>query len=470
MATFDLPQGAENGTETRETDHGEGDSGSSFEFLQANAIWFIRLRWLVVFFFFALALFGSSGLAQKLGLHLEPLWLLEMGAALFFLNLFFYFQCRRIPQQERGSIRTNLWLQIIFDLCAVCVVIIHVGATESFAPFLFAVHVVLSCIFFKPRESFIVLLISIALYLGCVILQFGGFFHEGRIFLGVVSPQVAFLQKSIHVGSAIGVWTTMWYLVIKLCMLIRQREQALREMEQKTLSTYQAGQKHLLHVGHQMKAPVDAIRGNLDLLRELLKDQSNAEVIEILDRVNLRGKILGEMVMDVLRLARLKAGENRDHQHEKVDLGGLLRQCVHFHENAAIRKNVKVLAEIPDCFGEGDPESLKMLFDNLVTNAINYSKPGGEVHVKAEFHKETREVTVKIRDQGIGIPAEKLHRVFDEFYRTPEAKRHNPHSTGVGLAIVKQVARSHRVKVRLESAVDEGTTFILIFPDCREEG
>jgi signal transduction histidine kinase len=69
-----------------------------------------------------------------------------------------------------------------------------------------------------------------------------------------------------------------------------------------------------------------------------------------------------------------------------------------------------------------------------------------------------------VEDEGIGIPAEKLPRIFDDYYRTEEAVRHNKDSTGLGLAIVRHVATSHRIRVRVESAPGRGTAVTLRFP------
>ena len=104
--------------------------------------------------------------------------------------------------------------------------------------------------------------------------------------------------------------------------------------------------------------------------------------------------------------------------------------------------------------GAGDPSrSLRsriisrMLFDNLLTNAVHYSHDGGAVEVTCRRQAEGM-AQVVIRDHGIGIPAEKLPHIFEEFYRTREAVRHNKASTGLGLAIVRDVARMGGIQVR----------------------
>ena len=104
-----------------------------------------------------------------------------------------------------------------------------------------------------------------------------------------------------------------------------------------------------------------------------------------------------------------------------------------------------------------------MLFSNLVRNAVRYSHPQGRVRVGcAQAPGEGAVVTIE--DDGIGIPRDKLHRIFEPHYRTEEAMRHYSESTGLGLAIVKQVAETHGIRVRVASQPGVGTRFTLEFP------
>jgi signal transduction histidine kinase len=108
-------------------------------------------------------------------------------------------------------------------------------------------------------------------------------------------------------------------------------------------------------------------------------------------------------------------------------------------------------------------DHIKMLLTNIISNAVVYSTEGGKVRVRCGGASADGPV-VTVEDEGIGIPVEKLPRIFDDYYRTEEAVRHNRDSTGLGLAIVRHVAASHRIRVRVESAPGRGTAFTLRFP------
>ena len=104
-----------------------------------------------------------------------------------------------------------------------------------------------------------------------------------------------------------------------------------------------------------------------------------------------------------------------------------------------------------------------MLFTNLVANAVAYSHQAGHVRVHCRSDRQGRPVVV-IEDDGIGIPAEKLPHIFEEYYRTREAARHNKESTGLGLTIAHHVTRTHGIRVRVQSQTGVGTRVQLWLP------
>ena len=122
-----------------------------------------------------------------------------------------------------------------------------------------------------------------------------------------------------------------------------------------------------------------------------------------------------------------------------------------------------VMANIPPVAIVCTEAHFKMLFVNLLSNAVMYSHRDGQVHVSC-FQGPHSEPIVTIVDKGIGIPADKLPRIFEEHYRTKEAVRHNKESSGLGLAIVKHVAEMYRIRIRVESGLGSGTKFELRFP------
>jgi signal transduction histidine kinase len=102
------------------------------------------------------------------------------------------------------------------------------------------------------------------------------------------------------------------------------------------------------------------------------------------------------------------------------------------------------------------------MFTNLVDNAVKYTSPGGSVEVAAESNES--EVVVGVLDTGIGIPKEKLSRIFERFYRVDKARSKKTGGTGLGLSIVRHVAENHGGYVTVESVLGEGSTFTVCLP------
>ena len=106
---------------------------------------------------------------------------------------------------------------------------------------------------------------------------------------------------------------------------------------------------------------------------------------------------------------------------------------------------------------------MKMLFSNVISNAILYSHPNAHVSVECRPRIDSGPM-VFVEDHGIGILPEKIDKIFDEYYRTDEAVSHNKNSNGLGLAIVKHVAQIHRLSIRVASTPNIGTRFEILFP------
>ncbi len=106
---------------------------------------------------------------------------------------------------------------------------------------------------------------------------------------------------------------------------------------------------------------------------------------------------------------------------------------------------------------------MEEVFNNLISNAINYSPDGGRVTVTAISHGDYLEV--RVSDTGVGIAPEEIPKIFDKFYRSKHPKTRQVIGTGLGLAIVKGVVEAHRGSVRVESELGVGTTFRVLLPE-----
>jgi two-component system sensor histidine kinase BaeS len=110
----------------------------------------------------------------------------------------------------------------------------------------------------------------------------------------------------------------------------------------------------------------------------------------------------------------------------------------------------------------GDPERLAQVVDNLLSNALRYTDPGG--HVAVTLHARGDEAVIEVADSGIGIAPEQIGRVFDRFWRSPEARERSSEGSGVGLALLADLVRVHDGRVSVASEPGRGTTFTVLLP------
>jgi signal transduction histidine kinase len=147
-----------------------------------------------------------------------------------------------------------------------------------------------------------------------------------------------------------------------------------------------------------------------------------------------------------------------------LDLRPILTELLELLQERAANQRITLHLEMPENLPtiQADRRSMEEVFTNLVSNAINYSPDGGEVTVAAISHGDYLEVLVQ--DQGIGIEAEELPKIFDKFYRVKSPKTRQVIGTGLGLALVKGLIEAHRGVVDVESQAGAGTTFRVKLP------
>jgi signal transduction histidine kinase len=339
------------------------------------------------------------------------------------------------------------------------------GSLETVTPFLYLAHIVLACIFFSRRQSLVVVAVASGLYVVCVglehwqVVSAAGIYLDPGLRQGMAShPAFSWLT----VWSALGIFFVVWFLASHLSGLVREQEAELAQANRLLTIAQQEKTRHMLRTTHELKAPFAAIAANAQLLLGghcgILPDAAT----EVVRRIAIRCRRLAVEIQEMLQLANLQSADTPP-QPISLDLAETARWAIARVGAVAQQRRVTVDEQLTSARVVAVEDHLKMLLTNVISNAIVYSAEGGIVRVRCDATPPEGPV-VTIDDEGIGIPPEKLPRIFDEYYRTEEAIRHNKDSTGLGLAIVRHVAVNHGIRVRVESAPGRGTRFTLRFP------
>ena len=232
--------------------------------------------------------------------------------------------------------------------------------------------------------------------------------------------------------------------------------------------TENARRRFVSDASHELKTPLAAIR----LLTDSILQNENidgATVREFVSDIGQEAERLSRITEDLLRLTRLDSGVAET--PERVEISPVLERVVKMLRPVADEKDVSIVTVCSDgAAAAAPPGEIHQILYNLMENAGKYNRRGGFVRVSVAMGEETSTLTVE--DNGIGIPAEDLPRVFERFYRVDKARSRAAGGTGLGLSIVRDTVSRRGGVVRAEGAPGGGTRFIVTLP-CRlgeEEG
>jgi two-component system phosphate regulon sensor histidine kinase PhoR len=216
-------------------------------------------------------------------------------------------------------------------------------------------------------------------------------------------------------------------------------------------------------VSHELRSPLAAIKQQHGVILDGLAGDLTEKQRELLSRAHAKIQGLLDLINDLLDVAKMEAGYGQLEQ-VPLNLREILAELVELLQERAASQKLTLRLEVPEDLPRirADRRSMEEVFTNLVSNAINYSPDGGEVKIAALSHGNYLEVLVQ--DQGIGIEAEEIPKIFDKFYRVKSPKARQVIGTGLGLALVKGLIEAHRGTVDVESEVGVGTTFRVKLP------
>jgi signal transduction histidine kinase len=238
---------------------------------------------------------------------------------------------------------------------------------------------------------------------------------------------------------------------------LQQLARTFNEMLASLEEAYRTQQRFVADASHELRAPLTAIQGNIELLARIqeMPPEERAEAVSHLEREVGR---LSRMVGELLTLARADAGQAIERR--PVELDAVLLEAVAEMGSAPGRPRIEIEAVEP-LLVEGDSDRLKQLILILLDNALKYTPGAGEI--RAALRREDHDGLLHVADNGVGIPPDDLPRIFERFYRADPARSRDPGGTGLGLAIAKWIVDQHEGDITVDSAVGSGTSVSVRF-------
>ncbi len=211
----------------------------------------------------------------------------------------------------------------------------------------------------------------------------------------------------------------------------------------------------LMEVSHELRTPLAVLQGNLEGMLDGVYPRDDAHLSSILEETQVLGRVIED-----LRMLTLAEGLELRLTRTPTDLAELAREVLASFQAQADAAGVTLLlaAEPAPPPAEVDPERIRQVLSNLLSNALRYTPRGGEVRVRLAAG-ETGPVAVSVEDSGSGIPPEDLPYVFDRFYKSKDSR-----GTGLGLAIARSLVRAHGGEISAHSVLGQGTAIRFTLP------
>jgi len=223
----------------------------------------------------------------------------------------------------------------------------------------------------------------------------------------------------------------------------------------------------LANMSHELRTPLNAIIGFSEVMKEqMFGGLGKPEYVQYAADIHGSGTHLLRLINDILDLSKVEAGAQELFE-EEVDLSDVVRESMEMVRERASRATVAVVAKLPEAFPKvvADQIRVKQILLNVLTNAIKFSEPSGNVYIVLE--ETPRGATIRVIDDGIGIAPEDLETVLKPFGQVTDMMTRGKEGTGLGLPLCKSLMELHGGRLELESRVGEGTGVTLIFPPGR---
>ncbi len=214
------------------------------------------------------------------------------------------------------------------------------------------------------------------------------------------------------------------------------------------------------NVSHELKTPITSIKGYVETLNNVVSDVEHKSFLNIIENNTNR---LNTIIDDLLLLSRVEENKNKnkikfiDCQFSKV-IEDSISDC----EKMILDNQIKIKVKCdPNIILKQNPRLMQEALLNLISNSIKYSDVGSTMFIDCNLNGKKIELTIK--DEGIGIDKKHFDRLFERFYRVSESRARDKGGTGLGLAIVKHIVEMHSGEIYVDSIVDIGTTFTIVF-------
>lgn len=227
----------------------------------------------------------------------------------------------------------------------------------------------------------------------------------------------------------------------------------------------QIRQEFFSNASHELKTPITSIQGYAELLESgMIQDEGMKK--DFAKRIKKEAMNMTSLINDILMISRLETKE-AEVVFSEVRISPLLEEIVGSLKPMAASSQVYIHLDCQPLVIYANAQQMRELLTNLISNAIKYNRPGGQVWVN--IREQDKQMVIRVRDNGVGIPKDSMERIFERFYRVDKGRSRKQGGTGLGLSIVKHIVSFYHGSIRVTSRLDEGSEFIVYIPMTEQE-
>lgn len=425
---------------------------------------FTRARWIPP----AVIVGGGFFFKEVLGLNLSLATLAQIAVWIVAYNIYLMWRQGRRPGTTVADLLRCANLHMFFDYVSITLLVYFSGGVLSPLVWFYSVHIIMACIFFKRKKVFwttgllwlVLAVLFIGEYLGWLPHQ--SVYHSGYDGL---SRHPGFVLAVL--GGCASLWGSLIWLVTMIVERVRvaeHDERILQGQYKRALDelTESENRRTLYRrvLTHELRSPVAAAQSLVRIMTTGAFGDMPERQLDVITRVGNRLDQMQAMVRDLLTMEKIGRAE---YKIEPVPILPLLQEILETYQPQMQERRLRLEREIdPVAVALADPEDLRTILSNLVSNAVKYNRDDGFVRVRATVDDGL--IRLEVTDTGIGIPQADRERLFEDFFRATNAKQYTNLGTGLGLSIVRNLVKQNNGAIVVQSEENQGTTVHLAFP------
>ncbi len=431
--------------------------------LLKRAYWLIKLRWIAVIFAGAATYVSSNLLGIEL--HDAALYSIAIFVALYNLIILMLLNhfAKKGNEVSNVVVKKIINVQISADLLILTVLLHFSGGIENPFIFYFIFHMIIASILLSLWDSYLQATFAVLVFGLLVLLEYLQLIPH--YCLRGFTPNCLHRNKLYILGTFF-VFTTALYLAVYMASYISVRlkrtERAYIEANILLQEKDHIKDEYVLRVTHDIKAHLATIQSCLGMVVNKVVGSIDDKAAEFIERAHIRTIKLKNFVDTLLKLTHMRLNDKLE--TDFFPLRETVYNSVYSVRTKAEEKSITLKCNVEPSVDtiSGNQFSIEEVFSNLLLNAIRYTPEQGTVSIGAKNGKNC--VVIEIADTGIGIPADEIGEVFDEFFRASNARKVHQDGTGLGLSIAKYIVERHGGKIWVDSIKDIGTKFWITLP------